>query len=43
MTQAYTKQIKDACSGVFNEYTIETFEVYSMGSKSYTNELLMNY
>ena len=40
MTQADTEQIKD----IFKEYTIETFQVYRMGSKSYTDELLiMNY
>jgi DNA adenine methylase len=40
MTQADTKQIKD----VFKDYTIETFQVYRMGSKSYVDELLiMNY
>lgn len=40
MTQADTKQIKD----VFKDYTIKTFQVYRMGSKSYVNELLiMNY
>jgi hypothetical protein len=40
MTQANTQQIKD----VFKEYTIKKFEVYRMGSKSYTDELLiMNY
>ena len=40
MTQADTQQIKDT----FKEYTIKKFEVYRMGSKSYTDELLiMNY
>lgn len=40
MTQANTKQIKDT----FKEYTIKTFQVYRMASKSYVNELLiMNY
>ena len=40
MTQADTQQIKD----IFKEYTIKKFEVYRMGSKSYTDELLiMNY
>lgn len=40
MTQADTEQIKD----IFKEYTIKTFQVYRMGSKSYVNELLiMNY
>ena len=40
MTQADTQQIKD----IFKQYTIETFQVYRMGSKSYVNELLiMNY
>ena len=40
MTQADTKQIKD----IFSEYTIKTFKVYRMGSKTYVNELLiMNY
>jgi DNA adenine methylase len=40
MTQADTQQIKD----VFKDYTIKKFEVYRMGSKSYTDELLiMNY
>ena len=40
MTQADTKQIRNT----FKEYTIKTFQVYRMGSKSYVNELLiMNY
>jgi len=40
MTQADTEQIKD----IFKEYTIKKFQVYRMGSKSYTEELLiMNY
>jgi DNA adenine methylase len=40
MTQADTEQIKD----IFKEYTIKRFQVYRMGSKSYTDELLiMNY
>ena len=40
MTQADTEQIKE----IFKEYTIKTFKVYRMGSKSYVNELLiMNY
>ena len=40
MTQADTAQIKE----IFKEYTIKTFQVYRMGSKSYTNELIiMNY
>ena len=40
MTQADTNLIKDT----FKEYTIKKFEVYRMGSKTYTNELLiMNY
>ncbi len=40
MTQADTKQIKE----IFKEYTIKTFQVYRMGSRSYVNELLiMNY
>jgi DNA adenine methylase len=37
MTQADTQQIKD----VFKDYTIKTFQVYRMGSKSYVNELLI--
>jgi DNA adenine methylase len=40
MTQADTKQIKE----IFKEYTIKTFKVYRMGSKTYVNELIiMNY
>jgi DNA adenine methylase len=40
MTQADTKQIKN----IFKEYTIKTFKVYRMVSKSYVNELIiMNY
>ena len=40
MTQADTDEIKD----IFKEYTIKTFKVYRMGSKSYVNELIiMNY
>jgi DNA adenine methylase len=40
MTQADTEQIKD----IFKDYTIKKFQVYRMGSKSYTDELLiMNY
>lgn len=40
MTQADTEQIKD----VFKDYTIKKFQVYRMGSKNYTDELLiMNY
>lgn len=40
MTQADTEQIKN----MFKEYTIKTFKVYRMASKSYVNELvIMNY
>jgi len=37
MTQADTEQIKD----IFKDYTIENFQVYRMGSKTYVNELLI--
>ncbi len=40
MTQADTKQIKN----IFKEYTIKTFKVYRITSKTYVNELvIMNY
>jgi DNA adenine methylase len=40
MTQADTQQIKN----IFKEYTIKTFQVYRMCSRTYVNELLiMNY
>jgi hypothetical protein len=40
MTQADTKEIKQ----IFKKYTIKKFQVYRMGSNSYTNELIiMNY
>lgn len=37
MTQADTNVIKD----IFKDYTIKKFQVYRMGSKSYTDELLI--
>jgi DNA adenine methylase len=40
MTQADTKQIRN----IFKDYTIKTYNVYRMASKTYINELLiMNY
>jgi DNA adenine methylase len=37
MTQADTKEIRN----IFKKYTIKTFPVYRMSSKSYTNELII--